>query len=65
MTKASDRIRQRTSPKRQYVSVSLSIPEDVCEDLTAMAKLRGFTSYKALMRAYIGQALRNDLASHT
>ncbi len=43
-------------------SISLRIPEDVVEDLKALAPTLGFSGYEALIRAYIGQGLRQDLA---
>ncbi len=42
-------------------SVTIRIPEDVVEDLNRIAPLRGFAGYQTLIRAYIGQGLRNDL----
>ena len=38
------------------------IPEDVVEDLKRIAPQLDFSGYQALMRAYIGQGLRQDLA---
>lgn len=43
-------------------AISLRMPEDVVEDLKMVALRLGFTDYQALIRAYIGQNLRNDLA---
>ena len=43
-------------------SVTLNIPEDVVDDLKRIAPHLGFSGYQALMRAYIGQGLRQDLA---
>ena len=43
-------------------SISLRIPEDVIEDLKAIAPTLGFSGYQPLIRAYIGQGLRKDLA---
>ena len=42
--------------------VSIRMPEDVVEDLKRVAPLLGFSGYQPLMRAYIGQGLRADLA---
>lgn len=42
--------------------ISLRIPEDVVEDLKKMAPKLGFSGYQPLMRAYIGQGLRMDMA---
>jgi len=42
--------------------ISLRIPEDVVEDLKLVAPRLGFSGYQPLIRAYIGQGLRADLA---
>ena len=43
-------------------SVTLRMPEDVVEDLKRVAPTLGFAGYQPLIRAYIGQGLRKDLA---
>ena len=43
-------------------SISLRMPEDVIEDMKAIAPTLGFSGYQPLIRAYIGQGLRKDLA---
>ena len=43
-------------------SITLSIPEDVVEDLARLAPRLGFATVEALIRAYVGQGLRADLA---
>jgi hypothetical protein len=42
-------------------SVTLRMPEDVVEDLKRVAPVLGFSGYQPLIRAYIGQGLRDDL----
>ena len=42
--------------------ISMRIPDDVIEDLKEIAPTLGFSGYQPLMRAYIGQGLRKDLA---
>jgi hypothetical protein len=37
------------------------MPEDVVEDLKRIAPQLGFSGYQPLVRAYIGQGLREDL----
>jgi hypothetical protein len=37
------------------------MPEDVIEDLKRIAPQLGFSGYQPLIRAYIGQGLRQDL----
>ena len=55
--KAVERL-ERNRPMR---SVTINIPEDVVEDLKRIAPLLGFSDYQPLIRAYIGQGLRQDL----
>ena len=43
-------------------SISLRMPEGVIEDMKAIAPALGFSGYQPLIRAYIGQGLRKDLA---
>ena len=43
------------------VPVSIRMPEDVIEDLKRIAPQLGFSGYQPLIRAYIGQGLRQDL----
>jgi len=59
--KASD-LQKRLKKDRPMVSISLRIPEDVIVDLKRLAPQLGFSGYQPLMRTYIGQGLRDDLA---
>jgi len=43
-------------------TISMRIPSDVIEDLKRVAPLVGFSGYQPLIRAYVGQGLRSDLA---
>ncbi len=43
------------------IPITLRMPEDVVEDLKRIAPLLGFSGYQPLIRAYIGQGLRQDL----
>jgi hypothetical protein len=43
-------------------SISIRVPEDVIDDLKLLAPKLGFSGYQPLIRAYIGQGLRKDLA---
>ncbi len=56
-----DDLKLRLRP-RSKVAVTLEIPEDVLTDLQRVALALDFSSHLALMRAYIGQGLRQDLA---
>lgn len=57
-----DQLKQRLNKKRKNVMVSIRMAEDIVEDLKRVAPLLGFSGYQPLMRAYIGQGLREDLA---
>ena len=58
----SERIEQRLRPDRPMATISMRVPEDVIDDLKEVAPKLGFSGYQPLMRAYIGQGLRKDLA---
>ncbi|MCP4344858.1 MAG: hypothetical protein GY795_04945 [Desulfobacterales bacterium] len=55
-------LKKRLQKNRPMSSVTLRIPEDVTDDLKRIAPKLGFSGYQPLMRAYIGQGLRQDLA---
>ena len=59
--KPSD-LKKRLRKDRPMTSITLRMPEDVVGDLKRIAPQLGFSGYQALMRAYIGQGLRQDLA---
>ncbi len=59
--KAHD-IRRRLRKDRPMISVTLRMPRDVVDDLKRVAPLMGFSGYQPLIRYYIGQGLRADLA---
>ncbi|MGD1903482.1 MAG: hypothetical protein ACFB9N_14710 [Geitlerinemataceae cyanobacterium] len=46
---------------RPMTTMTLSLPEDVIEDLDRIAPRRGLSNAKSLARTYIGQGLREDL----
>ncbi len=58
----NERIQTRLRKDRPMTSISLRIPEDVIADMKAIAPTLGFSGYQPLIRAYIGQGLRKDLA---
>lgn len=55
-------LKQRLRKDRPNVMVSIWMPENVVEDLKRIAPLLGFSGYQPLIRAYVGQGLRADLA---
>ena len=54
------RIKKRLKKNRAMTSVTLRVPEDVVEDLKAMAPELGFAGYQPLIRAYISEGMRRD-----
>ena len=60
--KMTERIHKRLSTDRPMTTISLRMREDVIEDLKQIAPSLGFSGYQPLIRAYIGQGLRRDLA---
>jgi len=43
-------------------TISIRMPEDVIDDLKRVAPALGFSGYQPLIRAYVGQGLRKDVA---
>ncbi|HEX3551772.1 MAG TPA: hypothetical protein VIA62_00910 [Thermoanaerobaculia bacterium] len=54
-------LRERLQKDRPMATISIRMPEDVVEDLKRVAPVLGFSGYQPLIRAYIGQGLRQDL----
>ena len=46
-------------------TISIRMPEDVVEDLKRVAPVLGFMGYQPLIRAYIGQGLRQTSSGWT
>jgi len=42
--------------------VSIRIPNDVIDDLKRVAPMLGLSGYQSLIKAYVGQGLRADVA---
>ena len=55
-------LKKRLNRDRPMISVTIRIPKDVIEDLKRIAPQLGFSGYQPLIRAYVGQGLRQDLA---
>ena len=49
--------------ERPSKPITMRIPEDVLEDLKKLAPRKGVTGYQGLIKLYIGQGLRKDLAA--
>jgi hypothetical protein len=56
-----ENLKKRIDRDRPMTSVTLRMPEDVVDDLKRIAPILGFSGCQPLMRAYIGQCLRQDL----
>lgn len=54
-------LRERLRRDRPMTTISIRIPEDVVAQLKYVAPLLGTSGYQPLIRAYIGQGLRQDL----
>lgn len=57
----TQQLRDRLQKERPMATISIRMPEDVVEDLKRVAPVLGFSGYQPLIRAYIGQGLRQDL----
>lgn len=55
------KLQQRLRHDRPMTPITLRMPEDVVEDLQRIAPQLGFSGYQPLIRAYVGQGLRQDL----
>jgi hypothetical protein len=56
------RVQKRLRKDRRMSTISIRVPEDVIENLKLLAPALGFSGYQPLLRAYVGQGLRRDLA---
>ena len=55
-----DTLKTRLNKERPMTSITLRIPVDVVESMKAIAPVRGFTGYQALLKSYISEGLRRD-----
>lgn len=55
-----DKLKKRLDPNRPMTTVTLRMPQDVIDELKRIAPQLGFSGYQPLMRAYVGQGLRED-----
>lgn len=58
----SERMKKRLNADRAMTSITLRIPVDVVDSMKAIAPLRGFSGYQALLKAYVSEGLRRDEA---
>jgi len=61
MKTIGERLKIRLSRDRKMTTISIRMPEDVIDDLKEIAPMLGFSGYQPLIRAYVGQGLRDDL----
>lgn len=57
----AETLKKRLNRNRPMTTITIRIPEDVIEDLKKVAPILGFSGYQPLIRAYIGQGLRDDI----
>jgi hypothetical protein len=60
--KGNERVLRRLRKDRPMATISIRMPEDVIEDLKKVAPGLGFSGYQPLIRTYVGEGLRRDLA---
>ena len=58
----NERLKIRLKKDRPRTTITLRIPADVVESLTAVAAMRGFSDYQTLVKSYISKGLRRDEA---
>lgn len=58
----TERLKTRLKKDRPMTPVTVRIPVDVVEAMKAIAPLRGFAGYQALLKAYLSEGLRRDEA---
>jgi hypothetical protein len=63
MKTVSERLKKLLKRDRHMTTISIRMPEDLIDDLKEIAPTLGFSGYQPLIRAYIGQGLRRDLAN--
>ena len=56
-----NKLKTRLQKDRPMITVTLRMPEDVVEDLKRVAPHKGLSGYQPLIRAYVGQGLREDM----
>ena len=56
-------LKTRLTSNRRMIAITMRMPEDVIADRKRVAPHRGFSGYQPLIRAYVGQGLRDDLAA--
>jgi hypothetical protein len=54
-------LKRRLARDRPMTTISIRMPEDVIDALKEVAPQLGFSGYQPLIRAYVGQGLRDDL----
>lgn len=52
----------KLSKDRPTTSITIRMPVDVIDDLKYVAPIKGMSGYQALIKFYVGQGLRRDLA---
>lgn len=50
------------SEEREITTISINMPSEVIRDLKHAAMSKGMSDYQALIKFYVGQGLRKDIA---
>lgn len=58
----NERLRKRLRKDRPNTTITMRIPVDVVDSLKAIAPIRGFSGYQALLKSHISEGLRRDEA---
>jgi len=61
MRTGKERMKVRLSKERKMVTISIRMPEDVIDDLKEIAPMLGFSGYQPLIKAYVGQGMRQHI----
>jgi len=57
----AETLKKRLDRDRPMSSVTIRMPADVVQDLKRIAPHLGFSGYQPLIRAYVGQGMRQDM----
>ena len=56
-----EKLKKRLNKNRPMIAVTIRMPEDIVDDLKEIAPSLGFSGYQPLIRASVGQGLREAL----
>ncbi len=59
-----EKLKARFNKEREMTAITLRMPVDVVESLKTIAPLKGMSGYQALLKAYVSEGVRRDVAEH-